>query len=114
MGECGDITAYFFFLLRMTAATAPAAASTAAPPMMYGTGLLFFGAISPGSAVAASAVALCFVFYGLYGFAPMAAGVFYLLFVLRGVKALGGMSGDVSGHALCVGELCAVAVFALL
>ncbi len=64
--------------------------------------------------VAAAAVALCFVFCGLYGFAPLAAGVFYLLFVLRGVRALGGMSGDVSGHALCVGELCAVAVFALL
>ena len=34
--------------------------------------------------------------------------------LLRGYKSLAGMNGDISGYALTIGELCAVAVYALL
>ena len=32
----------------------------------------------------------------------------------RGYKSLDDMNGDISGYALTIGELCAVAVYALL
>ena len=38
----------------------------------------------------------------------------YLLYLRRGFKSLDGMSGDISGYALTFGELCGIAVFALI
>ena len=35
-------------------------------------------------------------------------------FLLTGYKSLDGMNGDIAGYALTIGELCAVAVYALL
>ena len=66
------------------------------------------------AAVLAIAAALGFVFMGKYGFVTPAVLVGYLWYLRRGVKSLGGMSGDISGYALTFGELCGVAAFALI
>ena len=58
--------------------------------------------------------ALGFVFFGWTGFASVAVILGYLFYLRRGVKSLGGMSGDISGYALTFGELCGIAVFALV
>ena len=55
-----------------------------------------------------------FVFLGWYGFVTVAAAAGYLLALQKSFRWLDGMSGDVSGHALVIGELCGVAVFALI
>ena len=46
--------------------------------------------------------------------APLAAAAGYGLAVWYGFRQLDGMNGDIAGYALTVGELCAVAVYALL
>ena len=64
--------------------------------------------------VLAAAVSAGFVFLGKYGFASIAVTVGYVLFMIRGFRSLDGMSGDVSGYALTFGELCGIAVYALI
>lgn len=59
-------------------------------------------------------VALGFVFLGKYGFVSVAVLVGYGLFLLRAFRSLNGMSGDVSGYAMTIAELCGIAVFALI
>lgn len=49
-----------------------------------------------------------------YGFALLGCIAGYALALRRGYKSLGGMNGDISGYALTIGELCAVAVYALI
>ena len=49
-----------------------------------------------------------------YGFALVGCLVGYGLALLRAYKSLDGMNGDISGYALTIGELCAVAVYALI
>lgn len=66
------------------------------------------------SVMLAAALTLGFVTTGRYGFAPLAVLCGYALWLARGVRALGGMSGDISGYALTFGELCGVAVYALI
>ena len=55
-----------------------------------------------------------FLLCGRYGFALIGGLVGYGLALRRGYKSLEGMNGDISGYALTIGELCAVAVYALL
>ena len=55
-----------------------------------------------------------FLFCGKYGFALIGGLVGYGLALRRAYKSLEGMNGDISGYALTIGELCAVAVYALL
>ena len=55
-----------------------------------------------------------FLLCGKYGFALIGGIVGYALALRRGYKSLEGMNGDISGYALTIGELCAVAVYALL
>ncbi|MBQ4354408.1 MAG: adenosylcobinamide-GDP ribazoletransferase [Clostridia bacterium] len=55
-----------------------------------------------------------FIFLGKYGFASLAVIAGYLLHLRRAFRSLNGMSGDVSGYALTFGELCGIAVFALI
>ena len=62
----------------------------------------------------AAVTALGFIFLGKYGFAAPAVLAGYLWYLRRGVRSLGGMSGDISGYALTFGELCGIAVFALI
>ena len=66
------------------------------------------------SAVYVLAAAAGFVFLKWYGFASLAVTAGYLWYLRRGVKSLGGMSGDISGYALTFGELCGIAVYALI
>lgn len=61
-----------------------------------------------------AAVAAGFLLCGKYGFALLGCLLGYGLALCRGYRSLDGMSGDISGYALTVGELCAVAVFAFL
>ena len=55
-----------------------------------------------------------FLFCGKYGFALVGCLIGYGLALCRGYKSLDGMNGDISGYALTIGELCAVAVYALI
>ena len=55
-----------------------------------------------------------FLLCGKYGFALVGCFVGYGLALLRAYKSLDGMNGDISGYALTIGELCAVAVYALI
>ncbi len=58
---------------------------------------------------------LCgFLFCGKYGFALLGGLICYLLPLRRGYRSLEGMNGDISGYALTISELCAVAVYALI
>ena len=66
------------------------------------------------SVVLVVAFALGFVLLGKYGFASLAVTAGYLLYLIRGFRSLDGMSGDISGYALTFGELCGIAVYALI
>ena len=55
-----------------------------------------------------------FLLFGKYGFALVGCLAGFGLALRRGYKSLDGMNGDISGYALTIGELCAVAVYALL
>ncbi len=55
-----------------------------------------------------------FLLCGKYGFALIGGLVGYSLALRRAYKSLEGMNGDISGYALTIGELCAVAVYALI
>ena len=74
----------------------------------------------PKSHLAVLAVMLCiflglgFLFWGKYGFALVGCLAGYGLALRRAYKSLDGMNGDISGYALTLGELCAVAVYALI
>ena len=57
---------------------------------------------------------LGFLLCGKYGFALIGCLAGYGLALRRAYKSLDGMNGDISGYALTIGELCAVAVYALI
>ena len=59
-------------------------------------------------------VAVGFLLCGKYGFALVGCMAGYALALRRAYKSLDGMNGDVAGYALTIGELCAVAVYALI
>lgn len=61
-----------------------------------------------------AALAAGFVLCGRYGFALVGCLAGYALALRRGYKSLDGVNGDIAGYALTVGELCAVAVYALI
>ncbi|MBP3673895.1 MAG: adenosylcobinamide-GDP ribazoletransferase [Oscillospiraceae bacterium] len=74
----------------------------------------------PKSHIVVLTVMLCifltagFLLCGKYGFALIGCLVGYALALRRAYKSLDGMNGDISGYALTIGELCAVAVYALI
>lgn len=74
----------------------------------------------PNSHIAVLLVMLCafvtagFLLCGKYGFSLVGCMVGYGLALRRAYKSLDGMNGDISGYALTIGELCAVAVYALI
>ena len=74
----------------------------------------------PKSHIVALTAMLCvflvagFLLCGKYGFALMGCLIGYGLALLRAYKSLEGMNGDISGYALTIGELCAVAVYAFI
>ena len=55
-----------------------------------------------------------FLLCGKYGFALIGGLVGYGLTLRRAYKSLEGMNGDISGYCLTIGELCSVAVYALI
>ena len=55
-----------------------------------------------------------FLLCGKYGFSLIGCLEGYGLALRRAYKSLEGMNGDISGYALTIGELCAVAVYALI
>lgn len=59
-------------------------------------------------------LAAAFLLLGKYGLAPLAVVGGYLLAMRRAFRSLDGMSGDISGYALTFGELCGIAVYALI
>ena len=74
----------------------------------------------PKSHMVALTVMLCiflatgFLLCGKYGFALLGGLAGYGFALRRAYKSLEGMNGDISGYALTIGELCAVAVYALI
>ena len=74
----------------------------------------------PASHLVVVTVMLClflaagFLLCGKYGFALVGCLAGYGLALLRAYKSLEGMNGDIAGYALSIGELCAVAVYALI
>ena len=55
-----------------------------------------------------------FLLCGRYGFVSVGCIAGYSLALRRGYRSLAGMNGDISGYALTIGELCAVAIYALI
>lgn len=74
----------------------------------------------PKAHIVALAIMLCvfvaggFLLCGKYGFVLIGCLVGYVLALFRGYQSLDGMNGDISGYALTIGELCSIAVYALL
>ena len=62
----------------------------------------------------AAAVAAGFLLCRKYAFALLGEMIIYALALRKGFRSLDGMNGDISGYALSLSELAAVAVFALL
>ena len=74
----------------------------------------------PNSHMVVLTIMLCaflaagFLLCGKYGFSLVGCLVGYGLALRRAYKSLAGMNGDISGYALTIGELCAVAVYAFV
>ena len=74
----------------------------------------------PKSHIVVLTIMLCvflvvgFLLCGKYGIALIGGLIGYGLALCRAYKSLDGMNGDISGYALTIGELCAVAVYVLL
>ena len=74
----------------------------------------------PKAHLAVLTVMLCafvtagFLLCGKHGFSLIGCLIGYSLALCRAYKSLDGMNGDISGYALTIGELCAVAVYALI
>ena len=74
----------------------------------------------PGSHMVVLTGMLClflaagFLLCGRYGGALIGCLAGYGLALRRAYRSLDGMNGDISGYALTIGELCAVAVYALI
>ena len=66
------------------------------------------------AAAACLLTALGFALCGRMGFALIGCIAGYGAALRRAYRALEGMNGDIAGYALTVGELCAVAVYALI
>ena len=66
------------------------------------------------TAMTAAFTAAGFLLCGKYGFVLLGCLAGYGLALRKAYKSLDGMNGDISGYALTLGELCAVAVLAIL
>lgn len=87
----------------------PMSTSQYAKITVYPGGHKFFLALLLGVCVLTG-----FAVLGKYGFAFLAGLAGYGVALKKSHDSLQGMNGDISGFCLCISELCAVAVFALL
>lgn len=71
-------------------------------------------AVTAVSLMLAATVIAPVLLWGLAGLAPLAAAAGYWLAALHGFRDLHGMSGDISGFALTLGELAGLAVICLV
>ena len=109
---------YWVLLVIPAVSRCCAAASIFSIPPMEGSS---YGALSrdPGGCagmmlLAAALCALAVLLCGLPGLGAAGTLLTTLLFIRRGVRQLGGMSGDISGMGITLGEVCGVAVLVLL
>lgn len=114
-----ELTGKLPCLLLVPAITrACAAAAVLRLPPMPGSSYQAMPADRGGSAamavLAVALSALCVLLCGFSGFAGPAALLGALIAILYGIRQLGGMSGDISGMAITVGEFCGVAALCLL
>ena len=100
------MTQWSAFLSMETAPLLPLALIPVASAMERGGAPVFVAA-----ALLAAACALPIVLWG--SFAPLAAAIGYGLAVWYGFRQFDGMSGDISGFGLVLGELCGAVVLAL-
>ena len=115
-----DADVFVLILIAVISRTAAALAVTLLKPL--GTSE-YAGAyrkgIKPAHIVFLGLVLICaaaagFVFFGKTGWVSAAVLAGYLLPLARAVRSLGGMSGDISGYAMTIAELCGIACFALI
>jgi len=55
-----------------------------------------------------------FLFCGKDGFVLLGCLAGYAAALAKGFRSLDGMNGDISGYAICLGEVCAAAVYAMI
>ena len=103
-------------LLPVASRASAALAVLTLPPMESSQYAAMTGKKAPYTAFAAlvlaAAVTVPLAVWG--SFAPLAAAVGYGAALWYAYRQLGGMSGDVSGFALTLGELCGLAVLTLV
>ena len=118
--ESGDLPFLPLLLLPVAVRGAAAIAVTCMKPMGHSQYAGAFDKKDRAKTLALPVVCLlaaCAVpaaLYGLRGAAPAAGALGYLAAAGYASRQLGGMSGDVSGFALTLGELCGDAALALL
>ena len=109
---------YWVLLVIPAVSRCCAAASIFSTPPMKGSSYSALSRDTGGCAgMMLLAVALCVLAVLLCGLPGLgAAGTLLttLLFIRRGVRQLGGMSGDISGMGITLGEVCGAAVLVLL
>lgn len=113
----GDADYHILLFIPAVSRCCSALAVTGLKPMSTSQ---YAGRQNPGSHLVVLGIMLAvfllagFLLCGKMGFALIGGVVGYSLALRRGYKALEGMNGDISGFSLTIGELCAVAVFALI
>ena len=113
----GDANFLILMFIPAVSRCGSALAVTALPPMSTSQ---YAAQEKPKSHIVVLIVITClflaagFLLCGKYGSALVGCLAGYGLALRRGYKSLEGMNGDISGYALTIGELCAVAVYALL
>ena len=117
---CGTVRPWALSLLPVATRSAAAVAVTCMKPMGHSQYAGVFDRRDRARTLALPAVCLAVscvlpaALWGAEGLAPLAGACGYGLAVRYAARQLGGVSGDVSGFALTLGELCGAAALALV
>ncbi len=117
---CGTVRPWALALLPVATRSAAAVAVTCMKPMGHSQYAGVFDRRDRARTLALPAVCLAVscvlpaALWGAAGLAPLAGACGYGLAVRYAARQLGGVSGDVSGFALTLGELCGAAALALV
>lgn len=104
-------------LICVSSRCAAALAVTVLKPMetsQYAGGKRKKGQVSVLLLTLLGTIACGFLFLGKYGFVSLGVLAGYSIFAATAYRSLKGMSGDISGYALSIAEVCGVAVYALI